>query len=147
MGATIDRHFRSIPADSADTLTLVTGAFKSAWLVNPQIQKRDVLYVCRMVLLVCCFYKLQGENVTCRGGFIIQHVSRRSSDSYIAATLDGLAQLRGFYSLKTVPLPEGGPCFLVIGNGWHRSPYFEYCANKLQATEAIPQKIVGFFWD
>ena len=34
--------------------------------------------------------------MTCRGGFNLQHVSRRSSDSHFAATLDGLAYLEEF---------------------------------------------------
>ena len=63
---------------------------------NLQIQKRALLYVISIVLLVCCLNKLQGENVTFRrGGFIVQHVARRSSDSYMAATLDGLTYIRG----------------------------------------------------
>ena len=42
--------------------------------------------------------KTSGEHVTCRGGFIIQHVPRRSSESYFEATLDGPAYLEEFIS-------------------------------------------------
>ena len=89
---------------------------------NPQIQKRAILYVHSIALLVCCFYKLQGENVTCRGGFnicSIQHVSRRSSDSYIAATLDGPASCRIYSSnARHSSSKEWDLASLVTGHGW-----------------------------
>ena len=98
MGANMDRPFRGTSANSAIArLASASGLIAMAvytqvrMVSNPQIQKRAVLYVRSIVLLVCCLYKLPGEIVTCRGGFVTQYVSRRSSDSFIAATLDGLA--------------------------------------------------------
>ena len=50
---------------------------------------------------------------------IIQHVSRRSSDSYFAATLDGPAKLRGLF-LENPPssLVIMGAAMLGTGHGW-----------------------------
>ena len=99
---------------------------------------------------VCCVYKLQGENVTCRGCFNLQHASRRSFDSYhIAAKLDSLAQL-----LERNLFLEHPPFSLV---NWDRC----YAGNRprivgvpLSGIAQIsckrlkpPQKTIGFIWD